>query len=385
MSDPLDDAQSPTGALNPAANPFRSGPGEVPPRFGGREQELIAARVMLEQLLALQYPTPRVLEGLRGVGKTALMVRIRQAAVARGIRTAAIEVHRTSPVEGLRSELTAFLDEITPRSQLKRLAGRLSTASIGPGGVEIALTDTPGAPLQIDRVVRDIAIVARATERPVLLTIDEAHEAGPGLAGVIRGLHAAAQDRAPVGAYLAGLPGTRDQLAKEVTYAERLPAVSLGLLDRDAVREAIAGPFEDHDVAVDEAVSDVVADHSGGYPFFVQVWGRRLWVTTEDSRHVGVEAVERARASVDAELDSFLSARWERLTAGQRNYVRAMAEVGLEGVASAAIARRLAVAPNDVSYLRRELIVRGLVHAPHRGQLAFSVPRFAEWVRRAAE
>jgi hypothetical protein len=80
-----------------------------------------------------------------------------------------------------------------------------------------------------------------------------------------------------------------------------------------------------------------------------------------------------ARREVD---EGLYRSRWERATAAQRQLLRAVAEVGAGGSAAAAdlvtaTGRRRV---NDLSVARKELIRKGLLYAPGRGMLAFTVP-----------
>src|SRR5262245_25572646 len=62
-------------------NPFRPGAGHAPPYLAGRQQERQEFDKLLGQTVILQN---LVLTGLRGVGKTVLLVRLKPAAMHRG-------------------------------------------------------------------------------------------------------------------------------------------------------------------------------------------------------------------------------------------------------------------------------------------------------------
>ena len=60
-----------------------------------------------------------------------------------------------------------------------------------------------------------------------------------------------------------------------------------------------------------------------------------------------------------------------------------MAEDGEDAPSSSAeVARRLGRRPSDVSVARDQLIRKGLVFAPDRGAVAFTVPGMAAFIRR---
>jgi hypothetical protein len=112
------------------------------------------------------------------------------------------------------------------------------------------------------------------------------------------------------------------------------------------------------------------------------VYGNATWNYAKlspidaDDAAVGVEAGRR-------ELDiGFYGSRWERATAAQRAYLRALAAGGDEPSSSADVAGRLSRRPSDVSVARDQLIKKGLLYAPDRGTIAFTVPGMAEFIVR---
>ena len=91
--------------------------------------------------------------------------------------------------------------------------------------------------------------------------------------------------------------------------------------------------------------------------------------------------LREARREVD---DGLYRSRWERATPAQRDLLRALAELGGADPAPVAdIARRMGRArTSDISVARAELIKKGLVYAPERGLLAFTVPGMDEFMAR---
>lgn len=383
MPNPFEEDDAPTGALDPAANPFRPGMGLVPPVLGGRDEPLRRAKVVVDRLTRCG-PAPFVLyRGVRGVGKTALLAYVRQQASRRRILTAHVEADRddTEVVNVRRSllhEAAPLLADLGPD-----LARRL--AAIDATGAAPTLKPSPNAVAGMEALVGDIATLAGATGRPVLLTVDEVHEAEDVLLRpLLRAAHRAAQDAHPLGVLLSGLPSAAEHVFREgQTYTERLERVDLGLLDRAATAEAVRGPFADEAGAeVDDLVLDAVFDGSGGYPWFVQLWGAALWdaaaradrVELPDARAAGVEVHDRTTA--------FFADRWSRVPSGRAtSLVVALAEAGGD-VEVGEVLDALDLTHQAISPARRELLDLGLCWAPGRGRLAFTVPGFASWVAR---
>jgi Cdc6-like AAA superfamily ATPase len=71
--------------LDARLNPFAPGAGTPPPELAGRDDIIERAAVALDRIRAGRSARSVVLYGLRGVGKTVLLNRIRLDAEARGI------------------------------------------------------------------------------------------------------------------------------------------------------------------------------------------------------------------------------------------------------------------------------------------------------------
>ena len=73
--------------MDPITNPFAPGAGTPPPELAGRDELRETVRIALERVRR-GLPTKSVLMvGLRGVGKTVLLDRIREEAEETGIQT----------------------------------------------------------------------------------------------------------------------------------------------------------------------------------------------------------------------------------------------------------------------------------------------------------
>ncbi|MDA8063584.1 MAG: hypothetical protein M0T80_14355 [Actinomycetota bacterium] len=124
--------------------------------------------------------------------------------------------------------------------------------------------------------------------------------------------------------------------------------------------------------------------NADSYPYFLQAIGKHVWDTARqdpidaDDVEVGLMA---AREEVD---DGLYRSRWERATPAQRDLMRALARLGGEAPTSVSdIARAMGkTRTSDIGVARNELIKKGLVYAPERGLLAFTVPGMHEFVER---
>ena len=118
--------------MDPVRNPFAPGAGTRPPELAGRDELREAVRVALERT-RLQRPTKSVLiVGLRGVGKTVLLYRMRDDAEGAGIHSLRIEAPegRSLPAM-LAPELRQALLRLSRNQRAKARAQRALRALAG--------------------------------------------------------------------------------------------------------------------------------------------------------------------------------------------------------------------------------------------------------------
>jgi hypothetical protein len=119
-----------------------------------------------------------------------------------------------------------------------------------------------------------------------------------------------------------------------------------------------------------------------GYPYFLQEWGYQCWNVAPASPF-DLQTVEKATGSAIKKLDeSFFRVRFERLTPREKEYMRALAELGPGEHRSGDIADCLGVKVQSCAPLRSGLIKKGMVYSPAHGDTAFTVPLFNEFMTR---
>ncbi|WP_206245356.1 AAA family ATPase [Novosphingobium terrae] len=381
-------------------NPFAPGAGTPPPELAGREDLLERNAVALDRIRAGKAARPSILYGLRGVGKTVLLSRMRDAAEGDGFTIVAIEApeNRSLPgilVPSLRAALLR-LDRLKQASAgvsraLRALAG-FAKLKVKYTDLEVALDFKPEPGLadsgDLDSDLADlmVAIGEAARERgsAIVLVIDELqYVPEEQLAALISALHRANQKQLPVTMLAAGLPQLLGQMGRAKSYAERLfEFIQVDPLDAEAARTAIRIPIEREDEAIEPAALDAVFEQTRGYPYFLQEWGKHSWDTAEASP-ITVDHVELATRSALAELDaSFFRVRFDRLTPAEKRYLRAMASLGAGPHRSGDIAEALGVKVSSVAPTRNSLITKGMLYSPAHGDTAFTVPLFDAFMRR---
>lgn len=387
--------------MDRVSNPFAPGAGTPPPELAGRDELRETVRVATERVRKGMPTKSVIMVGLRGVGKTVLLDRMREDAERSGIQTLRIEApERRSLPALLAPELRQALLRLSrhakaadlARRGLRALAGFAKALRVKFNDIEVGLDFEPEPGLadngdlehDLQALLEAAGAAAREAETALILFIDELQYVEEAeLAALITALHRAVQRRVPVTLVGAGLPQLRGQMGRAKSYAERLfDFPQIGALDTGAARIAIARPAEAQGVSVnDDALMRIVAE-THGYAYFLQEWGKHAWDCAPSSP-ITVEDVENATTSVIAALDeSFFRVRFDRLTLAEKKYLRAMAELGPGPHRSGDIARELDRQVTSLGPTRNQLIAKGMIWSPSHGDTAFTVPLFDEFMRR---
>jgi hypothetical protein len=394
--------------VDPVRNPYAPGAGQRPPELAGRDRELEVFDVVLERVARNRPERSLVLTGLRGVGKTVLLNTLRSQAIGRLWGTGKIEARPDQPMRRpLSAALHMAVRELAPRHRapdrideflgvLKAFALRAnSTGKIRdrwqPGiDVPAASGRADSGDIEIDLVelFTDAASIATDVGTGVALFIDEMQDmAADDVSALCAACHELSQTGAPLIVVGAGLPHLPAVLSAAKSYSERLFRYQrIDRLDRISADLALCAPAEREEVEYEAKALDALYEASGGYPYFVQAYGKATWdhaprspITAADVRVGAPEA--------EAELAvGFFGSRYERATPAEREYMRAMASLASadtegEAVPTAEVARSLERKPASLSPARDALIKKGLIYSGERGTVAFTVPHFGRYLR----
>ncbi|MBB4860895.1 hypothetical protein HNO88_004241 [Novosphingobium chloroacetimidivorans] len=356
--------------------------------------------VALDRIRAGLAARPRILYGLRGVGKTVLLTAMRDAAEEKGMAVVAIEASENRSLPGilLPALRVAFLrlDRMKQETAgvaraLKALAG-FAKLKVKYDDLEVPLDFEPEPGLadsgDLDADLSDLIVTvgeaAQEQQSTVVLVIDELqYVPEEQLAALIGALHRAAQKRLPVTMLAAGLPQLIRQIGRAKPYAQRLfEFVTIGPLDEKAACDAVRLPIEREEETIEKDALDAIFAQTQGYPYFLQEWGKHSWDAAEGSP-ITVTDVEAAAVAALAELDaSFFRVRFDRLTSAEMRYLRAMADRGAGPHSSRQVAETLGVTVSIVAPTRNSLIAKGMLYSPAGDDTAFTAPLFDAFMRR---
>lgn len=387
--------------MDPLSNPYRPGAGTEPPALTGRDSQLGAFTITLQRALQGRPGKSLMPIGLRGVGKTVLLNRFEEKARQARMHVATIEAPDDGTfLQRLAPELRRVVLDLNrgPVSQaVGKALGVLRSFSVsyklpGEGGT-ISLGVEPlagyGDSGNLTHDLTDLVVAlgeaARDREAGVLIAIDELQYLGRAeLAGLITAIHRTTQLNLPLVLVAAGLPQVPALAGEARSYAERLfNFPEIGSLERQDAYGALQIPAEELGVRFSPDALAAVMDQTQGYPYFLQEWGYHLWNWAAETP-ISIADVESVASSVQKQLDqNFFRVRFDRLTPRERDYLRAMAELGPGPHRSGTIADTLGVRVESAGPLRSGLISKGMVFSPAHGDTAFTVPMFDRFLLRS--
>lgn len=388
--------------MDPIRNPYAPGAGQRPPELAGRDDQIAAFDVVLERVARGRPERSLILTGLRGVGKTVLLNRLRYSAVRAGWGTGKLEAR---PDQRLRRPLGAALhmairelghpDSTSVLGTLKAFLERDARPGAKPSerwqaGITAPLVlgraDSGDIEIDLVELFTDIAGLASDQGTGVAVFIDEMQDlAADDVSALCAAVHEIGQQGLPLVVVGAGLPHLPAVLSASKSYSERLFAYQrIDRLGRTASDLALTVPAAEEDAAFTQPALDAMHELTGGYPYFIQAYGKAVW---DEARESPITADDVALAAPEAEGElavGFFGSRFERATPAERDYLRAMAEVDADeagSVASADVAAHLDRKPQSLSPARDSLIKKGLVYSGERGRVAFTVPHFGKYLR----
>jgi hypothetical protein len=400
--------------VDPIRNPYAPGAGQRPPELAGRDDQLRAFDVVLERVAANRPERSMVLTGLRGVGKTVLLNALRSQAVRRGWGTGKLEAR---PDQRLRKPLASALHQAVRelghpnddeaahvlgvlRAFAERDAPEAKLRDRWSSGIDAPAVrgraDSGDVEIDLVELLTDLGGLAADTGKGVAVFVDEMQDLGPDdVSALCAACHEIGQAGLPVIVVGAGLPHLPAVLSASKSYSERLFSYQrIDRLTRHEADRALTAPALSEDASYDDEALAALYDATGGYPYFVQAYGKTVWDLAPRSP---ITAADVAVAAPDAERElavGFFGSRYERATPGERDYLRAMADAATRvpeteqdavgSVATADVADVLGKKPQSLSPARDALLKKGLIYSGERGRIAFTVPHFGRYLRQQA-
>lgn len=385
--------------MDPVRNPFAPGAGSQPPELAGRSDVLFSADIALQRILMGRHDKSQILLGLRGTGKTVLLNQIEQMALKYGHHTSFIEAPESKSLaqllypkvhQVLRKLLLVEAAKAKAHSAMRALRSFASVFKVGVGDISIAVdpeagsADSGNLEYDLSDLFIRIGEAAQHANTAWTLLIDEVqYLSEEELSALIVAIHRANQKRLPIIFFGAGLPQVAALSGDAKSYAERLfnyPAI--GALDNQAASAAVRQPIIEEGESISLDGLQAIVKETQGYPYFLQEWGFQAWNIAEQSP-ITIEDVRKASPEAIRRLDEgFFRVRFNRLTPKERSYILAMAKLGDGPYRSSDIAGLLQESVQSLGPCRAHIINKGMIYSPAHGDVDFTVPMFADYLRR---
>ena len=385
--------------MNKRDNPYTPGAGRKPRTLAGRDHDLESFQSLVERLDAGSYERSLIYTGLRGVGKTVLLMEFDVLASEAGWATT--DVQEVGSNADFRTTFAGMANRLLmnmsrrhrAKQRIERALAVVKSFSVGlPGAVSIKLdveaaagiADSGDVEQDLAGLFREIGEVAQANQMGALFLIDEMQNLDtPSLSAICMAFQGISRAGLPVAMVGAGLPDLRVRLLSAKPYADRLFSYEqLGRLSEGAARSALIGPAAAAGADYDEEAARQIVHEAAGFPYFIQEYGRELWNFAETTP-ITLADLDSAREIVkDSLARNFFGTRFEMATDTEQRYLSAMASLGEGPYPVSEVAHAFGVKDQRrVSMHRESLIQKGLIWSPRRGQVDFTVPLFAEFLK----
>ena len=340
-----------------------------------------------------------MIAGLRGVGKTVLLLEFQSLAEQYEWSTAKLEGRAGMSLRGsLGRAVHLLLRSLNRRHRLEHRFERLlrvlksfvvTASPSGDFSFKLEVDPEPGRAdsgddeMDLTELLIEVGEAAASVHSGVALFIDELQDLPhDDLAAIVGAFHEISQQQLPVLIVGAGLPHLPQELSESKTYAERLFRYRrVDSLARSAAAPRLSSSRRSGSGSSSPTSAvEAVLDASGGYPYFIQEYGKHIW-DVADRSPIDLEDVQIGSAEARRELDvGFFGTG----SIGQRqrsgSTCRQWPSWGRSRFVSAAVAAHLNKPAGNLSVARDQLLKKGLVYSPDRGLVAFTVPRFGEFI-----
>ncbi|MDE0154265.1 MAG: AAA family ATPase [Gammaproteobacteria bacterium] len=265
-------------------SPFNPGDGIIPPELTGREKEQRELKSCLARLQQKIAPSNNVIVcSPRGNGKTALLRWFERFIKEDNAKT--IDTLWLTPDEIPTTEL--LLDQLAKSDWRAKLPTDLQIslgATVSPEALGVSLGEanlTLRAGTAQQQQFRNLVakeLTARCTKKPLVVIIDEAHTLDIETGRTLLNASQKTPAEAPFLLILAGTPGLQKQLQRMgATFWERSERLYPNLLSHRDAAKALIKPLEKYHITCEEDWLETIIQDAQGYPYFVQLWGDKLF------------------------------------------------------------------------------------------------------------
>jgi hypothetical protein len=385
----------------------------MPPYLAGRKAEEAEFRRLLTQDTILEN---LILTGLRGVGKTVLAESFKPIAIQEKWFWVGADLSEATSVSENNLALRIITDLAVVTSALTLTSGEMQEAGFAGKKSSILqpvnysylnkiFEETPG--LTVDKLKGVLefvwSLVKQTDRRGVIFAYDEAQTLADNaqkdqypLSVLLDVFQSIQRKGIPFMLALVGLPTLFPKLVEARAYAERMfRVIELSRLNDNERRDAIVKPIESANCPVKFTKQSVelIAELSGGYPYFIQFICREVYDIWIQRISVG-KLTSIPTDEITRKLDTdFFAGRWGHATDRQRELMYVISTLPTcdgefsvqEIVEKSSTLLNSGFGNSHVNQMLGALANAGLVYKNRRGKYSFAVPLMAGFIRRQSE
>lgn len=362
-------------------NPFTPVFGGKPDFFFGR-QDLLKRFDRALEVRGSDYRS-LFITGARGSGKTALLEQLSLKARRKGWKT--VDVGAEHALASVVRQL-AGSDEVT-----ESFSPAVEISVLGSGGSFSGKGTSKTTHYGVESLSELLLNVCEAQKEGVFVSVDEVQKVPlEDMASLCEAFQMASRKGHDAILAIAGLPISYEQIIHQdgCTFMRRAPHEELGLLDITEVRAAYSEAFGlVKGLRLTDEAFDLLVHQSSGHPYMMQLLGYQLIEYLNGRSGKNITASEEDVAVIVPLAKDIYSRRslkplLDELSAGEVDYLRAMAEVADSKLLSAAgdITDKLEKTSQQISSIRKKLIDKGIIVPVAHGVVRFNIPLLRTYV-----
>lgn len=380
-----------------ADNPFRPGNGLAPPYLAGRGREILGFERALKTAISL--PQNSVVSGLRGTGKTVLLLEFEKICA----RSKWLHIRRefNPRLNDINQFLFTVLSDLLMKAQgtsvlrkaRKRRIGFLPSAETVINGsfIERLLSSHLGTMEdRLEAILEEVySEIIESDYKGLVWLFDEFHtiedEKIRGhfpLSMLLEVISHLQQKGCRYFLILSGLPSLFPNLVRAKTYSERMFTVNrVGRLDRSDAKLAIEKPLENTPHEFESRLVDTLVKETDGYPYFLQLYSFLLIDNVPRDR-ISHRDFLKMRPFILNRLDeSFFAGRFEWTSNSERELLFKMTELNDE-IETSSLRKSSKKSRGAINLILTRLMEKGIIYRVRRGAYSFTLPLFKEFLKR---
>lgn len=360
----------------------------------GRDEIIQSGKESIYSLIHGYPRQPIVYYGLRGVGKTVLLIALKEYAIKEGVLTFHFEIQeKVSLINDIILSVNQTLSKINKTEKIKSifevvkniLQNFILTYTAGDNSISSEMNKKLNEMMLQNNVVElllSLGRLAKESQNTIIYFIDEIQYAKQNeLEALITAQHRINQERLPITIIAAGLPRILVNMSKSKTYSERMFSfIEISSLKYEDAKNAIINPAKPFNITYTEEALKEIYKITEGYPYFIQQF---CFIISNKYKEVGLTIVKNMEELFFKELDkNFFKVRFDKCTSKEQEFLFAMVKCGKLPCTVANVTHILNKELKNISPIRAKLINKGLIYATRYGEIDFTVPKFKEFLKR---